>query len=154
VPYEVEVRQVASQDDASFDASMTVTLSRGAYAYMVGGSWQDAPLTRPQLLADRQPVRRPSIVAGYPVTVVAVLTDDAGRPYDAPDGTDCTLTIQRDDVGLSVDGAYAALTGAASFPMTAQQASLPVGLYSCRVVAHLPGGVDAPTEAFTLEVTE
>jgi hypothetical protein len=35
-PYEYEVRQVGTQDDAGYDASTTVRRTRGAYGWLVG----------------------------------------------------------------------------------------------------------------------
>jgi hypothetical protein len=41
-PYEYEVRQVGTQDDAGYDASTTVRRTRGAYGWLVGGAWYDS----------------------------------------------------------------------------------------------------------------
>lgn len=37
--YEYEVRQVSAQNPTAFDASTTVLVSRGTYAYLAGGQW-------------------------------------------------------------------------------------------------------------------
>jgi hypothetical protein len=42
-PYEYEVRQVLTPDPAGFDASATITVSRGTYGYLSGGVWYGEP---------------------------------------------------------------------------------------------------------------
>jgi hypothetical protein len=41
-PYQVEVRQVTSHSPGTFDASTTITLSRGVYGWLWGGEWLDS----------------------------------------------------------------------------------------------------------------